>query len=97
MVIDTINLALSILSCIMAFWAHFGKNSDGKELSFRLKMTIYWSCLTLIGIINILCYVINDNHYVCNLVTGLISFIIVCVQAIIVVWILGGDLEESDT
>lgn len=96
MILDIIFLTLVTLSCMMMFWAHFGKNPDGKELSFRLKMSIYWICLTLIGIVNILYYVIKDSHYIFHLVIGLVAFIEVGVEAIIVVCNLDKDLEKSE-
>jgi hypothetical protein len=96
MVLDIIFVTLELIALFVILWVHLGKDFNGKEFSYRLKISTCWVSLTILGIINFLYYAFGPNHRTFNLVVGLIILVEICVEAVFVVYRLDKELEENE-
>ena len=97
MVLDVIFLSTIISALVIICWVHFGKNPNtGKEFSFRFKICTCWICLTIMGIVNVLYFVIKPEQSIFNLIIGIVCFLEVSTEAVLVVYRLDKELEESE-
>ena len=97
MILDMILMSVIISAFVIICWVHFGKNPNtGEKFSFRFRICTCWICLTLMGIVNILYFAIKPEQNVFNLIVGIICFLEVSTEAVLVVFRLDKDLEESE-
>lgn len=97
MILDMILVSVIISALVIICWVHFGKDPNtGKEFSFRFRICTCWICLTIMGIVNILYYVYKPEQAILNLIIGIICFLEVSTEAVLVVFRLDKELEESE-
>ena len=96
MIIDWIFLSFILSAVVILLWVHFGKGPSGEEFSYRFKICTCWICLAIIGIINVLDYIIGPDRFIVNLIIGLVAFIEITAEACSIVCRIDRELEESE-
>lgn len=97
MILDMILMSVIISALVIICWVHFGKDPNtGKEFSFRFRICTCWICLTITGIVNVLYFAIKPEHSIFNLIIGIVCFLEVSTEAVLVVFRLDKELEKDE-